>query len=169
MTIRRLTPHDAASFQELRLLALKEEPSAFGSSYEEEVDFSASKIESRLAFKADQGPFGAFEDGRLIGLVALGREGMKKLSHKAMIWGMYVAPEFRGRGIARGLLIEALTFARSIPGIIQVNLGVNATNANAIQLYQSVGFKVFGHELNALQIDGELYDEIHMYLRFTDA
>ena len=164
MLIRRLTPTDAQAFQAFRLAALQEAPSAFGSSYEEEKDFPASIIEGRLALKTDRGPFGAFVDGNLIGLVALGRENMNKLSHKALVWGMYVLPEFRGKGVARALLAEVLALARSIPEVTQVNLAVNASNSVAIRLYESAGFKKFGCEPNALCINGKYHDEVHMHL-----
>ena len=169
MQIRRLTPADASAFQELRLAGLREEPSAFGSSYEEEKDFSASIIEARLAARSDQGPFGAFEQDILVGLVALGRERMNKLSHKGLIWGMYVRPESRGKGVARALLAEALSLARSVPELKQVNLSVNASNTGAVRLYESFCFKAFGREPGALLINGELHEEIHMYLRLADA
>ena len=168
MHIRRLTPTDADAFQALRLAALKDTPSAFGSSYDEEKDFPPSTIKSRLAEKPDRGPFGAFEGEALVGLVALGRESMRKLAHKALIWGMYVKPEARGKGIGRALLLEALSLARSVPEVKQVNLCVNASNEGAIRLYESAGFKAFGHEPGAMLINGELHDEIHMYLRLTD-
>ena len=169
MQIRRLTPADASAFQELRLTGLREEPSAFGSSYEEEKDFSASIIEGRLAARSDQGPFGAFEQDTLVGLVALGRERMDKLAHKGLIWGMYVRPDSRGKGVARALLAEALSLARCVPELKQVNLSVNASNTGALRLYESFGFKAFGREPGALLINGELHEEIHMYLRVADA
>jgi ribosomal protein S18 acetylase RimI-like enzyme len=169
MQVRRLTPQDAAEFQALRLFGLQDTPSAFASSYEEEVLFPESTIVGRLAVKPDRGPFGAFEGEILVGLVALGREGMNKLSHKAMVWGMYVRPEYRGKGVGRALLLEALNQARSVPGVTQVNLGVNANNKSAIRLYESVGFKSYGHESRALLINGEFHDELHMCLRLTNA
>lgn len=168
MHIRRLKPEDAAAFQAFRLSALQEAPTAFGSSFEEEVSFPPSIIEGRLALKPDQGPFGAFEDQKLIGLIALGRESKKKLSHKALVWGMYVKPSHRGKGIGNALLHEALSLARSASGVVQVNLSVNANNTSAIRLYESAGFKIFGHEPSALHINGEFHDELHMYLRLTD-
>lgn len=166
MHIRRLTPEDATLFQAFRLAALKNAPTAFGSSYEEEVAFPASVIEGRLAVKTDRGPFGAFHGDELIGLVALGRENHTKLSHKALVWGMYVKPEHRGSGVAKALLLEVLSFARSVPGISQVNLCVNAETAGAVRLYESVGFKAFGREPHAMQIEGVFYDELHMSLQF---
>ncbi len=169
MHVRRLTPEDAALFQAFRLAALQEAPTAFGSSFEEESDFPSSAIEGRLAIKSDRGPFGAFEEGQLIGLIALGRENPKNLAHKALIWGMYVKPEHRSKGIAKAFLQEALSLARSVPEVLQVNLSVNSRNTAAIRLYESFGFKVFGHEAGAMRINGELHDELHMSLRLTDA
>jgi RimJ/RimL family protein N-acetyltransferase len=166
MNIRRLHPADAWSFQTLRLAALRETPSAFGSSYEEEKDFPVSTIEARLAAKPDRGVFGAFENSELVGFVALDRESMHKLAHKALIGGMYVSPQARGRGLGRALMLEALSLARSVIEIRQVNLIVNAGNSGALRLYASLGFEAFGHEPDALLIDGELHDEMHMCLRF---
>jgi ribosomal protein S18 acetylase RimI-like enzyme len=168
MHIRRLTPTDANLFQTLRLNALQEVPFAFGSSYDEEKDFSIATIEGRLAVKPDRGVFGAFEDQALVGMVALGRENMKKLAHKGLIWGMYVIPAARGKGVGSALLLEALALARSVPEIRQINLCVDANNGDAIRLYESVGFKAFGREADALCIDGELHDDIHMCLRVAD-
>jgi RimJ/RimL family protein N-acetyltransferase len=169
MHIRRLTPADAAVFQAFRLAALQEAPTAFGSSFQEERDFPASVIEGRLAIKPDRGPFGAFEGDEIVGLVALGRENMMNLAHKALVWAMYVKPEHRGKGIAKALLQEALFLARSAPDVLQVNLSVNAGNASAIWLYESSGFTVFGREPGAMRINGELHDELHMVLRFAAA
>ena len=54
-----------------------------------------------------------------------------KLAHKAFIWGVYVAPAFRGRGLGRMLLECALARARSMSDLLQVTLGVNTANAAA--------------------------------------
>jgi RimJ/RimL family protein N-acetyltransferase len=164
MHVRRLTPADAAAFQEVRLAALQESPTAFGSSYEEEREFSQAMIEDRLAVRPDRGSFGAFERAELVGLIALERERPRKLNHKALIWGMYVVPKARGNGIGRALLLSALELARSVPGIRQLNLCVNANNSTAIDPYKSVGFEVFGHERGAMLVEGELHDELHMCL-----
>ena len=46
---------------------------------------------------------GALAEGR-VGLV---REEPAKLRHKARLWGFYVEPSFRSRGIGHRLLTEA--------------------------------------------------------------
>ncbi|WP_297576543.1 GNAT family N-acetyltransferase [uncultured Deefgea sp.] len=164
MNIRRLNSADAMAYQALRLAGLQESPSAFGSSYAEEKDRAITCIEEQLAAKTDRGLFGAFNGDDLIAVVALGRENVQKLSHKGIIYTMYVQPEYRNKGIARALLFESLTLARSVPQLMQLNLCVNSMNTKAIRLYESLGFKAFGHEINALFVDGEMHDEIHMSL-----
>lgn len=164
--IRALTPADAAAYQSLRLTALREEPTAFGSSYEEECDIPLSVIGQRLAPVSDRGRLGAFVDGTLAGMVTLGREDGRKHAHKARVWGMYVSAHCRGKGVGLGLLTEALALARRMPEIRQVQLDVTASNASAVALYQAAGFQEYGREPGAMLVDGELLDAIHMVLRF---
>ena len=76
-----------------------------------------------------------------------------------------MAPEARGKGVGRGLLVQALALAGSVPDLLQVNLSVNAGNMAAIALYESLGFQTFGREPAALRIDGVLHDELHMFWR----
>jgi RimJ/RimL family protein N-acetyltransferase len=164
MELRTLDSADAASFKALRLAALRECPTAFSSSYEEECDIPLAEAAQRLTPNRERAIFGAFEGGDLVGTVGLQREGRRKLAHKAVIWGVYVAPALRGRGVARQLLERALAHARSMPDLLQITLGVNTTNTAAIALYESMGFERFGLERGFLRIDGVLHDELHMML-----
>lgn len=169
MSIRRLTPSDSVALQALRLAALRDSPSAFHASYDEEKDLPISVTEDQLKAATDRGIFGAFENGVLVGIVALGRESRRKLRHKAFIWSMYISPESRGKGTGRALLAEALRVARLVPELLQVNLAVNASNIPAIRLYESMGFKAFGRETGALLVDGGLHDELHMSLSLNES
>jgi ribosomal protein S18 acetylase RimI-like enzyme len=162
MQIRALAPSDAAAFQALRLRGLQECPEAFASSYEEEVDTPLAKIEDRLQPKAGSAVFGAFEGAELRALVALQREGMKKLAHKAFIWGVYVAPEARGNGVGTQIMLHALRYAAAVLGTSQVNLGVNTRNLSAVSLYKKLGFVEYGLERGFLLVDGVLQDEYQM-------
>ena len=162
MEIRVLEPADAASCRDLRLVALREDPTAFSSSYEEERDIPLSRVAERLAPTSDNIVLGAFEDGALIAMGGLARERYRKLAHKGVIWGVYVTPMFRKRGVARRLLTEMIRQAESMPGLSQLNLGVNAANPAAIALYESVGFQRFGVERGFMSVDGVMQDEIHM-------
>ncbi|CAN7405704.1 GNAT family N-acetyltransferase [Duganella sp. LjRoot269] len=162
MLIRRLIPADAAAFLSLRLAGLRESPSAFGSSYEEECDTPLSTIEARLAADSGRNMFGAFDGDELVGLVAVGRETALKIRHKGYIRAMYVAEAYRGRGVGRRLMEHALAFAATMPGVQRLTLSVTAGNAAATELYESLGFQEFGREPDSMIVDGQLFDEIMM-------
>ena len=168
MLIRRLLPPDAAQFLALRLVALRECPTAFSSSYEEERDTTLATIEGYLQPGSGRNLFGAFDGGQLVGLAGVGRETANKLRHKASVRGMYMSPSQRGKGGGRLLLEHALAFAASLEGVRQVTLSVTADNAAALALYKALGFTVYGHEPDALLVDGKLYDDYHL-IRFCDA
>jgi ribosomal protein S18 acetylase RimI-like enzyme len=75
---------------------------------------------------------------------------------------MYVAPGNRRRGVARRLVAKALSFAQSGLRVRQVSLGVNAENAAALALYESMGFAAFGREPCFMLVDGIPQDEVQM-------
>ncbi|GJI98313.1 N-acetyltransferase [Duganella caerulea] len=162
MLIRRLVSSDAAAFQALRLAGLRGSSSAFGSSYEEECDTPLSTIESRLAPDSGRNMFGAFDGGQLVGLVGVGRETALKVRHKAYVRAMYVAESHRGRGIGRQLMEHALAFAATMEDVLRVTISVTAGNAEAVGLYESLGFIEFGREPDSMIVDGRFHDEIMM-------
>lgn len=164
MLIRLLVPSDAFAFQALRLAALRECPSAFSSSYEEECTTPLAVIEARLAADSGRNVFGAFDGADLVGMVVIGREDAQKLRHKAGIRGMYVCASQRGKGVGKLLLEQALACAASMQGLRQVNLSVTASATAAVALYSSMGFVVFAHEPGALLVDGVLYDDMQMVM-----
>ena len=162
MKLRLLGPADAQAFQQIRLDALRDTPSAFSSSYEEERDTPLAAVAEQLTAQPERFVIGAFENGQLIGIAGLHREEQAKLSHKAVLWGVYVVPEARKRGAGRKLLARAIEEAASMPGLTQINLSVNCANAAALALYERLGFSSFGLERGYLRVDGILHDEIHM-------
>jgi GNAT superfamily N-acetyltransferase len=106
LEIRQITEADAAAWWALRLRALRESPEAFGSTYDEAVGRPLA-VAARRALPDPDAPdnftLGAFAP-ELVGFVGFEREEGRKNRHKGSIWGMFVAPESRGRGIARDLL-----------------------------------------------------------------
>jgi ribosomal protein S18 acetylase RimI-like enzyme len=162
LNIRALAPSDAHAFQSLRLRGLLECPTAFASSFDEEVGTPITEVEKRLQPRPDSVIFGAFEGSELCALVGLQRESMAKLAHKSFIWGVYVAPENRGRGVGDALLRHALSHAAKVLRTRQVNLGVNTKNFAAATLYKKLGFIQYGLERGYLLVDGVLQDEYQM-------
>lgn len=163
MNIRLLNPNDAEEYLKHRLVALKNHPAAFASSYEEEKDRPADVYGDRFQSE-DSFTFGAFEDGALIGSVTLFKESKLKLKHRANIFAMYVSPEKRKMGVGKQLMSAAIERARMINEIEKIYLTVEATNDGAKKLYQSFGFEIYGRDKNALKIGDEYFDEEHMVM-----
>ena len=168
MVIRILTPDDAAAYQALRLLGLRESPEAFGSTYAGEVDTPLEQIAELLARGADGNDvvFGAFDGdgGPLVGLAGLRRGTSLKTRHRAGVWGMYVAPEARGRGAGRALMSALIAHARTLHGLERLTLGVVTTNQAARALYHACGFVTYGIEPQAYLFEGEHWDSELMSL-----
>jgi RimJ/RimL family protein N-acetyltransferase len=166
MNIRVLQESDAESYQNLRLSSLQVNPEAFGSTYEREAEFSIETVEERLKTTKDKFVLGAFAiSGSLVGIVAFVRENSFKTTHKGNIFGMYVSPELRGKGLGRTLLLELIKRVRDLDGLEQINLTVVSSNDSAKMLYESVGFEAYGIEQNALKFKGQYYDEDLMVFR----
>jgi ribosomal protein S18 acetylase RimI-like enzyme len=165
--IRQLAAHDAVAYQALRLRGLQESSTAFSSSYEDEAGRSLAEAAERVTPAADgtRCVFGAFVGDELAGILAFIRPQRAKLRHFAELAGMYVAPEFRRRGLGGALVDAALDHARSLPGLRQVKLAVNSSNLVACSLYHSRGFRCVGVEPDAICIDGQYYDDALYFLR----
>lgn len=170
VTVRLLDESDAGPYGELRLRVLREHPHAFTSSYEEEAAKPVSWVEGRLKPKLsppERFILGAFShDGRLLGSVGLAVEEKQKQRHKALLFGMFTAPEERGKGVGRALLEACVARAASLPGLERINLTVTDGNA-AEKLYASVGFERFGLEPRAVKWNGEYFGKVHMVLDLT--
>ena len=164
IAIRRLGPADAADYRELRLRGLKECPDAFTSSYDEDREKPLAATEGRLAPDGADSVFGAFAGGTLAGVAGLAREPRAKNRHKAVVFGMYVAPERARRGIGAALLQYAIERARREPGLEQLVLTVTETNVAARTLYEKAGFRSFGIEPRAIRVGDTYFDKNHMIL-----
>lgn len=162
--IRPLTENDVEGYAELRLQGLQDHPEAFASSYEEEKDRPLEDLRTRLKTWSTPENFvlGAWDGENLIGMVGFYREKHLKMQHKGVIWGMLVAPEGRGQGIGKKLMESAIERAKQLDGLEQINLTVEANNTAANQLYQSLGFEIYGVEIHEMKIGEQYFNAHHM-------
>ncbi|MES1947394.1 acetyltransferase [Salinisphaera sp. C84B14] len=122
-----------------------------------------SDLQDRLKPTDASALFGHFDEGKLAGVVGLQREANYKMQHKAFIWGMYVSPAARSKGVGRALLDRAMDFASSRDGVRQVTLCVVVDDVAARSLYETAGFQSYGTEPEALSVEGRYYDEELMF------
>jgi ribosomal protein S18 acetylase RimI-like enzyme len=152
-----LRQDDAAAFQAIRLRALREDPVPFLSTYEEEAIRSVEDVAARLGTRAPgTAVLGASRDRVLVGILGFYRHAPTKARHRASLWGMYVAPEERSRGIGKALLDEAIALLRAAGDIEQIELTVVRSEDPARRLYVAAGFEVQGTMRRAMK-DGERY------------
>jgi RimJ/RimL family protein N-acetyltransferase len=155
--IRRLETADAALYREIRLEALKQNPEAFGSTFESENDKPPSWFEAAVS---QRDIFGAFVQGTLAGIAGYMAQNNPKQAHKAVLWGMYVRTAARNSGLGKRLVEAVLDHACERVEALQ--LTVVSENEAARRLYGSLGFVEYGVEKRALKQDGRYYDEVLM-------
>ena len=167
-TIRLLVERDAGELTRLRREALVDAPLAFTASAETDVASTEEGARSQIRQGDGAAVFGAFEDGRLVGMAGVYRPRHEKARHRLHVWGVYVSPETRGRGIASELLDAVIDHARSIPDVSRIALAVSTSSPVARRVYERKGFRVWGVEVDAVRYGGESADEHHMVLRLVD-
>ena len=162
--IERLQPSDAEAFRTIRLAALKAAPDAFGSTYDREA---ARPVSAFADWLASSTVFGACDgrrpvDRHLVGMAGFQREAGPKTAHKAFVWGFYVEPEWRSRGVGSALVASLIDAARDV--VEQLTLTVVEGNDAAIALYTKAGFTAYGVEPRALKAASGYANEVLMAL-----
>lgn len=163
METRLLTADDAEAWWQLRLEMLRNDPFAFADSAEEHLATTVEGARLRLAANDPRQDFvvGLFERGKLMGTAGFFRRPNHKESHKGHIWGVYVSPELRGKGVGKALMQEIIRRARAIEGLEQITL-VASARLPAQKLYESLGFQSYGVEPHSLKIGAEYVDDVLM-------
>ena len=139
-SVRPLTPDDASTYRALRLAGIAELPAAFCTTHAAESGLPLAQIAQRLRATPHQIIFGAFNGEQLIAIAGLRREPIAVVHDKASLWGVYVAPQARGRGAGRKLVQAAIDHACAISELGRVRLAVAQDNHAALSLYLGCGF-----------------------------
>jgi GNAT superfamily N-acetyltransferase len=142
--VRRLVSGEGEMFRDLRLRALQDAPYAFASSYALECDRPLERWEE-IAAESEAGEAGvvfvATAGTPFVGMAGgyLHRED----PDLAGVWGTWVAPEARGRGIGERLVEPVVEWAR-VRGMSRVELSVTERAVAANTLYRRLGFTATG-------------------------
>jgi RimJ/RimL family protein N-acetyltransferase len=164
-SLRLLLPSDASQYRAFRLINLRLYPTLFRADAGEESLKPLSTSERRLAPSPVNRWQGAFDGGGiLVGAVGFRREVGAKRQHIGQIIGLSVAPDWQGKGIATALMLDLIDYALGLTGLRQLQLTVTIPNPAAEQLYDRLGFKVFGLEADALRIGAASHPKQHRQL-----
>jgi ribosomal protein S18 acetylase RimI-like enzyme len=144
-------------YRDFRLEALKKEPLAFGSSYNEEKSLSEEEWRKRIKNVV----FARSKD-ELIGMIVYVRNNKVKTGHITNIYGVYVVKEYRGQGVGKKLMDSVLEQIQKSGDVVKISLTVNPEQKAAVKLYQNYGFEVVGHLKKEIFVDGRFYDELIM-------
>ena len=163
--IRCLTPGDAHAFFRLRLLGLELHPEAFATSADAWREATPEQVEAALTSEGPaRGRFvlGAFVADELVGLLGFRRERRPSVQHKGSLWGFFVHPDHRRRGLGTGLLRAALDEVAALGGVSYVRLVLTAGADDAARVFRAQGFKRYGRELGGLRSGDVFFDQEFM-------
>jgi RimJ/RimL family protein N-acetyltransferase len=143
LTIRRVRGEEWPALRDLRLLALRTDPMAFGSTLaqSEQYDEAVWRERALRGATAPNSTQWVAVDGKgsLVGSIVI-----SEIEGRVQVFGMWLAPEYRSRGIGGRLLDTALDWSgETFPGL-PVILEVNPRQESALRLYASRGFVATG-------------------------
>lgn len=140
LDVKVLAPNDWDALREIRLTALSESPEMFLSVYAQEAGYDDSKWHDEFV-RGDWyvGVITPQSPDKLVSVLGITREPDTPAHHRFLEY-VWVAPEFRRRGIAFAMIKEVL--GRLHPaGVRTVFLWVLDGNETATRLYKRIGFE----------------------------
>jgi ribosomal protein S18 acetylase RimI-like enzyme len=155
--VRTLPPARWREVRTLRLQALKTDPIAFGSAYEEEENLAEEEWKKRM-----NSALFALSDDKLVGTITYVFSNRVKSKHIARIFGVYVDPDHRGQGIGKKMLQNALDLIQKNKHIVKVQLMVTKDQDVPARLYKDMGFVVVGQMKKEIKVGEQFYDTLIM-------
>jgi GNAT superfamily N-acetyltransferase len=140
--VRSIQADEGELLRTVRLAALKSAPAAFLETYEEVAADPADVWAARAAASTGDGDqliMVALDDGRPVGMAGIAREIGQRRRHRATLWGVWLDPAHRGRGVGRQLVATALDWARALE-VRAVYLEVVENEDPSWSLYGRLGF-----------------------------
>jgi ribosomal protein S18 acetylase RimI-like enzyme len=138
--LHRVRPDDWVSHRDLRLEALRDAPDAFWFTYADEAAFDEADWRARI-----EGAWlvQARDEDEVLGTAGLGSHWEPERATVPTLFGMYVTPRARDRGVGQILVRAVLEEARR-RGAAEVLLEVTSGNTAARALYERCGFVATG-------------------------
>jgi GNAT superfamily N-acetyltransferase len=138
LTITRTTIGDADDLREIRLLALRDEPDAYGSTYEESRRYPRSQW---VQMATEWNYYLARSNADVVGMASGGL--FPPFPAARWLYGMFVRAEYRGTGVALELVRAVATWTRAAD-VSTLGLHVTTTVTRAAGFYTKIGFEPVG-------------------------
>jgi RimJ/RimL family protein N-acetyltransferase len=145
VTLRSAVPHDEAL-----LLAWRNDPATRASSFQQD-EVSPETHKLWFTRKMDDPAcviLIAEEEGQAVGQVRLDR-----VQPDVAELHIAVAPEARGRGIARQILTLTALDAELLLGVTQLRARVKGTNEVSLRAFRAAGFREVGDDGDVIDLD----------------
>jgi ribosomal protein S18 acetylase RimI-like enzyme len=142
--LKRINKESALNLRDVRLRALQDTPSAFGSTYARESRWSVADWEERAAKgNGDRSAtYLAWDGDEACGIAACFLDpDDHKMAHLVSMW---VAPTHRRHGVGRLLVNRIIEWSRT-RSAETLRLNVTSNNDVAIRFYERLGFAMTGN------------------------
>lgn len=145
ISIRQIGKSEWEEFREIRLKALKSDPEVFGSHYEREVNKSKQDWKE-WAGAENQGLFLIYDDEYLIGMTGIFVPQDTVEKTKAVLWGSWLEPEYRRKGISDLMYKARIEWAKQKPELKRIEVSHRESNLASKYANQKHGFKLVKEE-----------------------
>jgi len=140
--VRSIQADEGELLRDVRLAALKGAPAAFLETFDEVAADPDDVWALRAAASTGEGDqliMVALNEGRPVGMAGIAREIGQRRRHRATLWGVWLDPAHRGRGVGRQMVSTALDWARERE-VRAVYLEVVENEDPSWSLYGRLGF-----------------------------
>lgn len=159
LNTKRLTVMDCEQYVQLRVEGFTHQTREFRFSPQDERGLKKDDIINRIKHEFI---IGVFDQAELIAIGGVTPYSGSKLNHRALLWGMYVKPDYRGLGLSNKI-VESLLSESKERAIEQVLLTVVSENKTAINLYEKWGFTPYAIDRLAVKVgENDYLDEMLM-------
>jgi RimJ/RimL family protein N-acetyltransferase len=127
----------------------------------EDKQETADEYRKKMQKKKDNGGLTLVIEWKdeVIGFLSFSRSSYKRLYHTGS-FGISVKPECSNLGAGTKLLSYLIKWAKEQEGLEKINLDVFSNNKPAIHLYQKLGFREEGKQVNQIKLKDGSYADI---------
>ncbi|MBK9152907.1 MAG: GNAT family N-acetyltransferase [Chloracidobacterium sp.] len=161
-TIRKLEEDDWEIFRQVRLKALATDPLVFGSNYDREADQPVVQWQESLGDEA-VAIFVLFARTLPMGITGVSVYRDDPSNRTAILWGSWLEPEIRGKGLSKMFYKARINWAREHPTVARLIISHRASNLASRSANQKFGFSLT-HVTEKVWNDGITEEEFHYEL-----